>query len=41
MKTKANSGTKAEEKLKINEVTMKAYKELAERGSKKENLSDE
>lgn len=41
IKTKAINVAKAEEKLKTNEVTMKTYKELAERGSKKENLSDE
>ena len=40
MKTRASSKAKAEEKLRTNEVTMRAYKELAERGSKQENLSD-
>ena len=41
MKTKATNGANAEEKLKTNEVTMKAYKELAARGTKKEDLSVE
>ena len=40
MKTKASSEAKAKEKLRTNEVTMKAYKDLVERGSKQENLSD-
>ena len=40
MNTRASSEAKAEEKLRTNEVTMRAYKELAERGSKQENLSD-
>ena len=41
MKAKTNNRAKAEEKQKTNDVTMKAYKELAERGSKKEDLSAE
>ena len=40
MKTRASSEAKAEEKLRTNEATLKAYKDLAERGSKQENLSD-
>ena len=40
MKAKADSETKAEEKLRTNEVTVKAYKEVAERGSNQENLTD-
>ena len=40
MKAKADSESKAEEKLRTNEVTMKAYKELGERGSKQEHHTD-
>ena len=40
MNAKAGSDSKAEAKLKTNEATVKAYKELAERGSKHENLTD-
>ena len=40
MTATGDSESKAEEKLRTNEVTLKAYKELAERGSKQENLTD-
>lgn len=40
MKAKVGSEPKAEAKLRTNEATLKAHKELAERGSKHENLTD-
>ena len=40
MKAKAGSESKAEAKSRTNEATVKAYKELAEKGSKRENLTD-
>ena len=41
MRAKTGSDSKAEAKLRTNEATVKAYKELAERGSRHENLTDE
>ena len=40
MKSKASSEANAKEKYRTNEVTLKAYKDLAAKGSKHENLSE-